>query len=206
LTKYIPEEKQQVYNKFRKYTKNRSLVYFSIFLIKFKGVESLLEQNELTETEQLLIDITIDKKYKNEGFFIEFGQINKTEVIIVFNNQSILYTITKIDIFNKPKVNTFSKPPASSAFTLNNQYSDATFQGIMLDNRAAGVFITRKPQVVIFQKLDPIVSIDISITGNHKIYFGKREAVFIGTIQVNIFLGNIMFYVLPTNTPFLYCF
>jgi hypothetical protein len=57
----------------------------------------------------------------------------------------MLYTITKINVFNKPKVNTFSKPPASSAFTLNNRYSNTTFQGIMLDSGAAGVSITRKP-------------------------------------------------------------
>jgi hypothetical protein len=52
----------------------------------------------------------------------------------------------------------------------------------MLDNGAAGVFIARKPQVIILQKLDPIVSIDIFIAGNHKICFGKGEAVFINTI------------------------
>jgi hypothetical protein len=76
----------------------------------------------------------------------------------------------------------------------------------MLDSGAAGIFIVRKPQVVAFQKLDPIISIDISIAGNHKICFGKGEAVSIGIIQVSTPLGNIMFHVLPTNTPFLYCF
>jgi hypothetical protein len=118
----------------------------------------------------------------------------------------MLYTITKIDVFNKPKVNTFSKPLASLVFTLNNRYSNATFQGIMPDNRTAGVFITRKPQVIILQKLDPIILINTSIAGNHKICFGKKETISIGIIQVSIPLGNIMFYMLPTNTPFLYYF
>jgi hypothetical protein len=116
----------------------------------------------------------------------------------------MLYIITKIDVFNKPKINTFSKPPASLAFTLNNRYSNATFQSIMLDNGAAGVSITRKPQVVVFQKLDLTILIDIFITGNYKIYFGKGEVISIGIIQVNIPLGNIIFYVLLTNTLFLY--
>jgi hypothetical protein len=116
----------------------------------------------------------------------------------------MLYIITKINIFNKPKINTFSKPPASSAFTLNNRYSDTIFQGIMPDNGTAGVSTTRKPQVVAFQKLDPIVLIDISIAGNHKIRFGKKEAISISTSQVSILLGNIIFYMLPTNTSFLY--
>jgi hypothetical protein len=68
----------------------------------------------------VLPTITIDKKHKDEGFFTEFGQIDGTEVVIALNNQSMLYTITKVNIFNKPKVNTFSKPPASLVFILNN--------------------------------------------------------------------------------------
>jgi hypothetical protein len=75
----------------------------------------------------------------------------------------------------------------------------------MPDSGAAGVSIAGKPQVVALQKLDPIVSIDTSIAGNHKIRFGKGEAISIGTIQVGTPLGNITFHVLPTNTPFLYC-
>jgi hypothetical protein len=74
----------------------------------------------------------------------------------------------------------------------------------MPDSGAAGVSTARKPQVVALQKLDPIVLIDTSIIGNHKICFGKGEAMSIGTIQVSTPLGNIMFYVLPTNTLFLY--
>jgi hypothetical protein len=105
----------------------------------------------------------------------------------------MLYTITKINVFNKPKVNTFSKPLISLAFTLNNRYSNATFQGIMPDNRTAGVSIIKKPQVVAFQKLDPIVSINISIIKNHKIRFGKGEVMSISIIQISTLLSNIMF-------------
>jgi hypothetical protein len=116
----------------------------------------------------------------------------------------MLYTITKTDVFNEPKVNTFSKPPASLVFTLNNWYSDTIFQGIIPDNRTTGVFIVRKPQVITFQKLDLIVSIDTSITRNYKICFRKEKAISIGTIQVSIPLGNIMFYIFLTNILFLY--
>jgi hypothetical protein len=115
----------------------------------------------------------------------------------------MLYTITKIDVFNKPKDNTFSKPPASLVFTLNNRYSNVIFQGIILDNRAAGVFTTRKPQIIAFQKLDLIVLINTFIAGNYKIRFGKRKVVFIGTIQIST-LKNIMFHMLPTNTLLYY--
>jgi hypothetical protein len=76
----------------------------------------------------------------------------------------------------------------------------------MPDSGAAGVSITRKPQVIAFQKLDLIISINTFITGNHKIRFGKKEAISISIIQVSTPLGNIMFYMLPTNTLFLYYF
>jgi hypothetical protein len=75
----------------------------------------------------------------------------------------------------------------------------------MPDNRTAGVSTTRKPQVIALQKLDPIVLINTFIAGNYKIYFGKGEVISFGIIQVGIPLGNITFYVLPTNTLFLYC-
>jgi hypothetical protein len=86
LIKYISEEKQQIYNKFWKYTKDGSLAYFSVFLVEFESIKGLLEQNELTKIKQLLVDITIDEKYKNEGFFTEFEQINRTEIVTAFNN------------------------------------------------------------------------------------------------------------------------
>jgi hypothetical protein len=42
--------------------------------------------------------------------------------------------------------------------------------------------------------------------GEHKIRFGKGDPVASrGTVDVSTLLGTITFYVLPTNTPFLFC-
>jgi hypothetical protein len=42
--------------------------------------------------------------------------------------------------------------------------------------------------------------------GEHKIRFRKRDPVASqGTVDVNTLLGTITFYVLPINTPFLFC-
>jgi hypothetical protein len=30
--------------------------------------------------------MTINEKHENEGFFTEFGQINRTEIVIALNN------------------------------------------------------------------------------------------------------------------------
>jgi len=49
----------------------------------------------------------------------------------------MLYAITKLDIFNKPK--------KSSIFSFNNRYSANVFYGIMLDTRAVGVSTVGEP-------------------------------------------------------------
>jgi hypothetical protein len=111
---------------------------------------------------------------------MEFGEINSIETVIFLNNQSMLYTITKIDIFNEPK------GVPISAFMFNSRYSSTTFQSIILDNRAAGVSIASLPQVIILSKLDLIILVDSFITGNYWIKFGARKVLSLGTIQVDI--------------------
>jgi hypothetical protein len=91
----------------------------------------------------------------------------------------MLYTITKIDIFNKPK-----RVPIF-AFTFDNRYSGTTFQGIILDNKAAGISTVSLPQVTALSKLDPIILVDSFITRNYRIKFRTRKALFLGIIQVD---------------------
>jgi hypothetical protein len=113
-------------------------------------------------------------------YLTEFGEVNSTEAVILLNNQSMLHTITKINIFNKPK------GVPTSAFTFDSRYSGTTFQGIIPDSRAAGISIASLPQVTALSKLDPTILVDSFIAGNHWIKFGAREALFLGTIQVDI--------------------
>ena len=51
----------------------------------------------------------------------------------------MFYFIIKSNIFNKLK--------ESSIFSFNNRYLVNVFYGIILDTRAAGVFIAGKPQI-----------------------------------------------------------
>jgi hypothetical protein len=48
----------------------------------------------------------------------------------------MFYSITKLDVFNKPK--------ESSVFFFNNRYLANVFYNIMLDTRAAGVSIVKE--------------------------------------------------------------
>jgi hypothetical protein len=52
---------------------------------------------------------------------MEFGEVDSTEAVIFLNNQSMLYTITKIDVFNEPK------GVPISTFIFDNRYSSITF-------------------------------------------------------------------------------
>jgi hypothetical protein len=78
----------------------------------------------LTKTEQLLADINIKECNNNDPpyqYFMEFGEVDSIKTVIFLNNQSILYTITKIDVFNKPK------RVLISAFIFDNRYSSIIF-------------------------------------------------------------------------------
>jgi hypothetical protein len=68
----------------------------------------------------------------------------------------------------------------------DSRYSGITFQGIIPDNKAAGISIAGLPQVIILSKLDLIILVNSFITGNHRIKFRARKVLFLGIIQVNI--------------------
>jgi hypothetical protein len=54
-------------------------------------------------------------------YLMEFGEVDNTEAVIFLNNQSMLYAVIKIDVFNEPKgVLIF-------AFIFDNRYSGTTF-------------------------------------------------------------------------------
>jgi hypothetical protein len=92
----------------------------------------------------------------------------------------MLYAITKIDVFNKPK------RVLISAFMFDSQYSGITFQDIILDNRAVGVFIVGLSQVIALSKLDLTILVNSFTAGNYRIKFRAGEVLFLGTIQVDI--------------------
>jgi hypothetical protein len=86
-------------------------------LVQYKGVENL--DGEVNKAKQLLIDMEIEDypsdQYLSDQYFTQFGQVDGTQTIAILNNQSTLYSITKSDIFNKPK--------ESSAFSFDDRLS-----------------------------------------------------------------------------------
>ena len=89
------------------------------------------------------MDIKI-KDYNNSNnysdqYLIKLSKVDNIQTVIILNNQSIFYSITKLDIFNKLK--------ESSAFLFNNRYLVNVFYSIILNTRAAKVSIAGEPQV-----------------------------------------------------------
>jgi hypothetical protein len=105
--------------------------------------------------------------------------MDNIKTVIFLNNQSILYIITKINIFNQQKEN------LTFVFIFNSRYSNITFQGIILDNRIVGVSIAGLFQVIVLSKLDLIILVNCFITKNHRIKFSAGETLSLRIIQVD---------------------
>ena len=84
------------------------------------------------------------KNYNNfkdypDQYLTKLSKVNSIQIIIILNNQSIFYSIIKLNIFNKLK--------ESSIFSFNNKYLVNVFYGIMPDTKAVKIFIVKEPQV-----------------------------------------------------------
>jgi len=76
--------------------------------------------------------------YPNQ-YITELSEVDSIQTIAILNNQSTFHSITKSDIFNKPK--------KSSTFSFNNRYSVNVFYNIMPDTGVTEVSTAEKPQV-----------------------------------------------------------
>jgi hypothetical protein len=75
--------------------------------------------------------------YNFDNYVTKLKEINRLKTVAILNNYFVFYSFIKTNVFNLP-----AKP---SAFTFNSQYFSETFQGIIPDSRAAGVFIAGQP-------------------------------------------------------------
>ena len=75
----------------------------------------------------------------------------------------------------------------------------------MPDTRAAGISTAGEPQLQALQRTNASLRLDRTITGDHRIRFKKGSIITKGIVTVDTLLGLITFYIVPENTPFLYC-
>jgi hypothetical protein len=71
--------------------------------------------------------------YDFDNYVIKLREINRLKTVAILNNYFVFYFFIKTNVFN------LSAEPL--VFTFNSRYSSETFQGIMPDSGAAGVFM-----------------------------------------------------------------
>lgn len=84
------------------------------------------------------------------------------------------------------------------------RYSSDIFHGIMPDTGASGISTIGRGQTEALMKLDPRLSLERP-DRVHQIKFGKGTASTENVLNVPTPFGTISFYVVPANTPALYC-
>jgi len=90
------------------------------------------------------------------------------------------------------------------AFTLQTRYRDI-FQGILPDTGASGLSTAGNQQFIALQKQLPSLALNQTAAGS-KITFGAGPPTYsTGTIDVPTPLGQMVFHVVPADTPFLLC-
>jgi hypothetical protein len=77
-----------------------------------------------------------------KAYATELEEINSIQTVSILNNHFVYYIFTRDNMF---KLFSTYKPLVSFAFIFNNRYSLYKFQGIMLNNKAAGISLANKP-------------------------------------------------------------
>ncbi|KHJ31754.1 hypothetical protein EV44_g1953 [Erysiphe necator] len=167
-----------------------------------------------------------NKEFDNDGyenFTTELtGDINGHEVTTILNNQSVFHSLTKTNIFIDDirtvvdsKLSTFpeEQDPTSrqqqdsieSDVFLINRYSFEKFHRILPDTGAANISTAGELQFIALKRKLPSLQIDTSKANYHTIKFGVGKSNSLGTIKVDTLIGEIIFHLIPVNTPFLLC-
>jgi hypothetical protein len=134
-------------------------------------------------------------------FLTTYGPINGKLITTIFNNITTAYGVTGFDPYE-----TQAPKKLPHFFIFASRYDGETFQGIMPDIGAAGIFTADELQALALKKRFPESTIDTFTAGRYKVKFeDNHEISSLGTIGVKTPFGTIHFEIMPTNTPFLLC-
>jgi hypothetical protein len=136
--------------------------------------------------------------FSDETFLTEYGEVNGPEAIELLADETTKHVLSRYD----PMTLSDDK---NESFIMNDRYSSKVFHGIIPDSGAAGISTAGKPQVQALLKLDPTIVVNRTTDEEHTIRFGKGTAVAEGFVLVQTPIGQVKFWIVPTNTPFLLC-
>lgn len=129
---------------------------------------------------------------------------NGHEAIAALGDNAVAHALTKATPGDDPSAAT-NAPGPPSTFALEGRYAAHTFQGIMPDTGAAKISTAGHSQFAALQRSHP-VTLDTTTAGQAEVRFGPGQPVAsLGTTTVPTPLGDLVFHVVPTPTPFLLC-
>ncbi|CAD6498842.1 BgTH12-04500 [Blumeria graminis f. sp. triticale] len=199
-TRHKPSDRQGRINSWRTYMAENDLPAdndtLGMFIIDYEDYE--VNQND--DKTDLIGMFNMWSEDKTEQFLTSYGTIDGRSTAVLLNNKAAKHTLTANDPFESAQ----SEP--SSIFQFHSRYDSEIFQGILPDTRAAGLSTAGENQVKALQVIISELEIDTRTAGNHRITFGDSPHVAtLGTVDVKIPFGTIIFTVVQANTTFLLC-
>jgi len=207
-TKHTKEERQSSFNRYKStYFAQASPATFNHFLLDYEGCDMshLQEASDGEEQHSDDDDNHVDTAFFTSTTFFTQPSIDGPTVFSELRNQATAHALTHENPLEEPPP---SKPAKSDEiFTLDERYSAATFHGIMPDTGAAEKSTAGHEQYLALQRhLGKKIPIDTARAGEASIRFGSGDCFeSLGAINVPTPLGDLVFHVITTNTPFLFC-
>lgn len=233
-TRHTKMERDKAHNEFRERLvangKPSGFQRIQQYITECEGIDAATEDPDIWDTLIMNLDFDEDENEieiypLDEQFFTSYGNISGYKSLGILNDQSVRHALAQIDSsFDSPTINnhikfndffTKSSPsntppispidiPTSFIFTHSTRYSDAIFQGVMIDTGAARVSTAGESQFRALCKIQKL-QMDRSQAGQANICFGIGTAKSIGSTIIQTPLGKVIFHIMPSNTPFLLC-
>ncbi|KDN62827.1 putative conserved hypothetical protein [Colletotrichum sublineola] len=200
-TKHSKDERQQSYRRYKdQYPTEGSIEAFQQFVADFKGYKPFESDNK--NDNHADHNNKLSTTFFTSTTFFNSTAVDSPSVFSKLRNQATTHFITKEDLQGDQDKDA---QPTADIFTINNQYSATTFQGIMPDSGATEHSTAGYQQYLALHKLfrgdlplDTGRAREARIRFSNGIYFISK-----GTINIATPLGTLTFHVMPSNTPFL---
>ncbi|KAI0994324.1 hypothetical protein K3495_g13858, partial [Podosphaera aphanis] len=223
---HTDQERQNYKNKFRNEFKNKLKTRsfndnhfqkrFRQYTVDCEGSREDYE-NDLSETEldnvfdSLVVNFTenspvIDPNDMTPNFFCtSYGQMGKafaTSILEELSNKAFNHLLTASNSMNN------DQPQEDDPFAYNtrcaSRYTSTKFMGIMIDTGASNRSTAGYAQFLALQKITN-VQLDESFKDLVSVQFGIGSISSIGSVTVNLPVGNVEFHIVDIDTPFLLC-
>ena len=203
--------KKRFRNQFPKYKGHaRYERYLQQYIAHYKGND---EENNTNDVAYFFKELSINAS-KNlltnvditDELFL--SSINALQNIESTNTINLLANnVFKHQIISTNGTVALTSPVPYSFTTLTDLWYDKSkFKGLLIDSSAATRSISGIGQLTALQKIILLAKLDKTMARSANFIFGIGSTSSIGTVNLDTFMGMIIFHIVQVNTPFLLCF